>query len=318
VQNYIDILVDKGYKVAICEQMEDPKLAKGMVKREVIQLVTPGTTLERGAEQAKTNNYLTALTQSNQQYGFAYADLSTGELKTSVLTTNDALVNELTSLQTKEIVVDASVGDDLRGQIKSLGILVSEQNNVTPQAELSYLTQDLTVELEKQVVERLLMYITVTQKRSLAGVSDLKLNIGFSATDPAQTVQATLIQQQLKKAGITVTLEGGDGTAIFSELKKPGSTKYNLFLGGYIMGNDPDLYAALFKTGGSSNYFQTNNAKTDQLFDKAAVETDPTKRKALYDQLQKEVADDARIYPIVDNKKILAVNNRIANVKKSK
>ena len=45
VQNYIDILVDKGYKVAICEQMEDPKLAKGMVKREVIQLVTPGTTL---------------------------------------------------------------------------------------------------------------------------------------------------------------------------------------------------------------------------------------------------------------------------------
>lgn len=150
-----------------------------------------------------------------------------------------------------------------------------------------------------------------------AGVSDLKLNIGFSATDPAQTVQATLIQQQLKKAGITVTLEGGDGTAIFSELKKPGSTKYNLFLGGYIMGNDPDLYAALFKTGGSSNYFQTNNAKTDQLFDKAAVETDPTKRKTLYDQLQKEVADDARIYPIVDNKKILAVNNRIANVKKA-
>ncbi|MCG0574303.1 DNA mismatch repair protein [Lactiplantibacillus plantarum] len=168
VQNYIDILVDKGYKVAICEQMEDPKLAKGMVKREVIQLVTPGTTLERGAEQAKTNNYLTALIQRDRQYGFAYADLSTGELKTSVLTTNDTLINELTSLQTKEIVVDDSVASDLRDQIKTLGILISEQNNVTPQAELSYLTQDLTVDLEQQVVERLLMYITVTQKRSLA------------------------------------------------------------------------------------------------------------------------------------------------------
>lgn len=168
VQNYIDILVDKGYKVAICEQMEDPKLAKGMVKREVIQLVTPGTTLERGAEQAKSNNYLTALIQVGQQMGFAYADLSTGELKTSLLTTDDALINELTSLQTKEIVVDNSVSGDLRKQIKTLGILISEQNQVTPQSALSYLTQDLTVDLEKQVVEHLLMYITVTQKRSLA------------------------------------------------------------------------------------------------------------------------------------------------------
>lgn len=167
-QNYIDILVDKGYKVAICEQMEDPKLAKGMVKREVIQLVTPGTTLEHGAEQAKSNNYLTALIQQGKQLGFAYADLSTGELKTSVLTTSDALINELTSLQTKETVVDDSVADELRQQIKALGILVSEQNQVEAQAELSYLTQDLTVELQKQAVEHLLMYITVTQKRSLA------------------------------------------------------------------------------------------------------------------------------------------------------
>lgn len=168
VQNYIDILVDKGYKVAICEQMEDPKLAKGMVKREVIQLVTPGTTLERGAEQAKSNNYLTALIQKDGQFGFAYADLSTGELKTSLLTTNDTLINEITSLQTKEIVVDESVTTELRDQIKALGILVSEQNQVAAQAELSYLTQDLTVDLETQVVEHLLMYINVTQKRSLA------------------------------------------------------------------------------------------------------------------------------------------------------
>lgn len=55
VQNYIDILIDKGYKVAICEQMEDPKLAKGMVKREVIQLVTPGTNIDmRTGEAGKT------------------------------------------------------------------------------------------------------------------------------------------------------------------------------------------------------------------------------------------------------------------------
>jgi len=147
-----------------------------------------------------------------------------------------------------------------------------------------------------------------------ANVSDLKLNLAFSSSDPAQTIQATLIQQQLQKAGITVTLEGGDGTAIFAELDKDGSTKYNLFLGGYIMGNDPDLYGALFETEGSANYFQTENKATDELFNKAAVELDEAKRKELYNELQQAIAEDARIYPIVDNKKILAVNNRIGNV----
>lgn len=91
-----------------------------------------------------------------------------------------------------------------------------------------------------------------------------------------------MIQQQLQKAGITVNLEGGDSAAIFAELDKDGSTKYNLFLGGYIMGNDPDLYGALFETGGSANYFQTENKVTDELFAKAATELNPEKRQALY------------------------------------
>ncbi len=150
-----------------------------------------------------------------------------------------------------------------------------------------------------------------------AGVSDLKLTLGFSSSDPAQTIQATLIQQQLQKAGITVDLQGGDGTAIFAELKKAGSTKYDLFLGGYIMGNDPDLYSALFKSGGSANYFQYASATTDELFEKGAAELDETKRKEIYNQLQGQIAEDAVIYPIVDNKKILAVNNRITDVEKA-
>ena len=147
-----------------------------------------------------------------------------------------------------------------------------------------------------------------------AGVSDLKLNLGYSATDPAQTAQATLIQQQLAQVGVTVNLEGGDSTALFTELRKPGSTRYQLFLGGYIMGNDPDLYGSLFETDGSANYFQSNNAETDRLFEEAAVELDEDKRKELYVELQQAIAEDARIYPIVDNKRILAVNNRIGNV----
>lgn len=99
-QNYIDILVDQGYKVAICEQMEDPRLTKGMVKRAVIQLVTPGTQVDVGSQNAKSNNYLTAVTydQDNRAFGFSYADLSTGELKVAKLDTQAELINELVSL----------------------------------------------------------------------------------------------------------------------------------------------------------------------------------------------------------------------------
>ena len=169
VQNYIDILVDKGYKVAICEQMEDPKQAKGMVKREVIQLVTPGTLMDESAGDAKENNYLTALHQDqNGKMGFAYADLSTGELKVTELQSPDALVNELTSLRTKEIVVDDSVNQGILAVIKKLKILISTQNSYEEKAEFSYAVQDLTSDLEVQVVKHLLMYLNVTQKRALA------------------------------------------------------------------------------------------------------------------------------------------------------
>ncbi|KRN01900.1 DNA mismatch repair protein MutS [Levilactobacillus senmaizukei DSM 21775 = NBRC 103853] len=169
VQNYIDILVDQGYKVAICEQMEDPKLAKGMVKREVIQLVTPGTQTDTGAAGAKRNNYLTALTMPAQkQFGLAYTDLSTGELKAAQMTNLDMVVNELMSLQTKEVVVDDTIADDFLDRLRQLGMLISHQDDVQGSAEVSYVEQDLNTATLKQVVGLLVTYVTVTQKRSLA------------------------------------------------------------------------------------------------------------------------------------------------------
>lgn len=151
-----------------------------------------------------------------------------------------------------------------------------------------------------------------------AGVSNLNLTIGYNAADPAQTLQATLIQQQLQKVGVSVTLAGGDGTAVFTELRKAGQTKYDLFLGGYIMGNDPSQYSRLFVTGGASNYFQYSNTEVDQLFAKGLQELDQSKRKTIYNQLQAKLAKDAVIYPIVDNKKIIAINNRIKGVNQAK
>ncbi|HEL2575888.1 TPA: ABC transporter substrate-binding protein [Streptococcus suis] len=150
-----------------------------------------------------------------------------------------------------------------------------------------------------------------------AGVSNLTLNLGYNSSDAAQTLQATLIQQQLAAIGVTVELAGGDSSALFTELRKEGSTAYNLFLGGYIMGNDPDQYARLFKSGGASNYFKLTSPEIDGYFAEGAVELDKAKREEIYDNLQKELSDQAAIYPIVDNKKILAVNKRVKNVEEA-
>ena len=168
-QNYIDILVDQGYKVAICEQMEDPRLAKGMVKREVIQLVTPGTQVDVGSENAKSNNYLTSVVYDadSNEFAFAYADLSTGELKVAKLTTQAEFVNELVSLQTKEIVVEKDLPATLIDTVKKLGILISNQSDLPVNASVSYLSQDVDDVLMKQVLKLLLDYIQATQKRSL-------------------------------------------------------------------------------------------------------------------------------------------------------
>ncbi len=150
-----------------------------------------------------------------------------------------------------------------------------------------------------------------------AGVESVNLNLAFSSDDPVQTIQATLIQQQLQKAGITVELAGGDGAAIFTELKKPGSTKYDLFMGGYIMGNDPDLYSRLFASDGAANYFQYNSEVTDKLFDNGATQMDENKRKEIYVKLQQQIANDAVFYPIVDNRKVLATNKAISHVEEA-
>ncbi|ETA73234.1 DNA mismatch repair protein MutS [Ligilactobacillus equi] len=168
VQNYIDILVDQGYKVAICEQVEDPKKAKGMVKREVTQLVTPGTIVDNSGKDAKSNNYLTALHYENDRYGFAYVDLATGEIHVASLQGLDSLQNELLALATKEIVVDQSLPTVASELLESLKILISHQDDYQVQAEFSYVLQALENSEELEATKHLLMYLSVTQKRALA------------------------------------------------------------------------------------------------------------------------------------------------------
>ena len=170
-QGYIDTLVEQGYKVAICEQMEDPKQAKGMVKREVVQLITPGTLMEGKGIEAKANNFLTAVTQVKDKFGFAYVDLSTGELKTALLHDEEAVMNEATALQTKEIVLGSEIPEALQKNLaERLGLVFSQQETIEDNAEFSFLTAYITDELEKEATGKLLTYLSVTQKRSLGHI----------------------------------------------------------------------------------------------------------------------------------------------------
>lgn len=168
VNSYIDVLIDKGYKVAICEQMEDPKKAKGMVKRAVTRLITPGTQMDLNGDQAKSNNYLAGIIRNNGRYYLAYTDLSTGELKTTDFASEDETINELINLQSREVVLDDSVEDDFKQQLTKRNILQSHQPEIVKEAEVSYLTQDLTEEGQQTVVSLLVSYLLTTQKRSLA------------------------------------------------------------------------------------------------------------------------------------------------------
>lgn len=176
-KGYIDNLIEKGYKVAICEQVEDPKTAKGMVKREVVQLITPGTAMDTKSMDAKTNNYLAALMSTKtDSYYLAYADLSTGELKTTKLNSLESVMSELMSLKTKEVVFKEAMEVELQAKLKTtLGIMVSTQKEMIESAEFSYLTDEIENSELSNVVKLLLSYLTVTQKRNLGHLQKVEV-----------------------------------------------------------------------------------------------------------------------------------------------
>ena len=115
--SYITKLVSKGYKVAICEQTEDPKMAKGIVKREVVKIITPGTVVDMEALDAKSNNYLMSILKIENKVGIAYIDITTGEFKVTEVEKDDdfiKLFNEINKIEPKEVLVT----EDFYGEIK--------------------------------------------------------------------------------------------------------------------------------------------------------------------------------------------------------
>jgi DNA mismatch repair protein MutS len=165
-EGYIERLIEKGYKVAIVEQVEDPSEAKGIVKRDVVRLITPGTYIESKSDDM---NYLAALGLHVDQYTIAFIDISTGESFSMVLPKDpNILINELLQINAKEIIVSSSFDTDvLQKYLNSEGVLLSLNDDTEVNGVFEHLYKELPSKLEQKTFKRLLNYINKTQKREL-------------------------------------------------------------------------------------------------------------------------------------------------------
>lgn len=111
LDRYCRLLVERGYAIAICDQVEDPAEAQGLVRREVTRVLTPGTVLEEGMLNARRNNFLAAVVLAGQHWGLAYADISTGEFLTTQSSDLEQLTQELMRLQPSEVLVPTDAPD---------------------------------------------------------------------------------------------------------------------------------------------------------------------------------------------------------------
>ena len=167
---YIRTLVEKGYKVAICEQMEDPKQTKGMVQREVVQVVTPGTLMDSKGRVDKRNHYLVCVHFCSGAYHLASVDVATGELRVASLTDIEALRNELAVLQAHEWVLlthaAAEWAEPLAARYGATLSYQLNQEDLSTCAAVMAPIQDNAA--QQTVVAGLLAYLFATQKRTLA------------------------------------------------------------------------------------------------------------------------------------------------------
>lgn len=181
--SYIARLVNKGYKVAIGEQVEDPAVAKGIVKRDVIKVITPGTFIEASEDSEYKNTYLMCIIEENGSFGVSVSDISTGEFKvTSFNAIKATLLDEITKINPKEILVDENISEGLLSEITSVSqALITKRNlskTICTEDELINQFSEVCVanlnELSKTVSKALLKYIYDTQKITLTNINLLE------------------------------------------------------------------------------------------------------------------------------------------------
>lgn len=164
-QQYIDVLIEQGYKVAIAEQMEDPKEAKGVVKREVVQVITPGTVVDSTKPDSE-NNFLVALDRAGDNYGLAYMDLVTGEFQVTTLNDFSMVCGEIRNLRAREVVLGYELPEqEERVFVSQMNLLLSHVETALDDVQL---LGDQLSELEKKTAGKLLQYVHQTQMRELS------------------------------------------------------------------------------------------------------------------------------------------------------
>ncbi len=174
---YAEKLISRGYKVAIVEQVEDPSQAKGLVKRDVVKIITPGTITEGGLNE-KENNFLAAIYEHSDYFSLAYADVSTGQMYLTSVEDEDSLANEILSLHAKEIICVSSL------KLKALNtlhdnyqIVISRMDDTSLIDDYKYLLENLDLEkFEEDIpcISILINYISKTQRHNLFHLQPVK------------------------------------------------------------------------------------------------------------------------------------------------
>lgn len=174
---YLERLIEKNYKVAIVEQVEDPKFAKDLVRREVIRLVTPGTAIEDAMLDGKSNNYIASVCEAKSQYLLAYADLSTGETAVVLIPKDiDLLTTELATLEVKELVVASHFPiKKIKPYLESTQLVVSLHDDFELSTVQKTLTSDIYDKDALEVFGRLVSYLTKSQRRELLHLQKVRI-----------------------------------------------------------------------------------------------------------------------------------------------
>ena len=175
---YLDKLVEMGYKVAIVEQVEDPKLTKEMVKREVIQIVTSGTRLDGSIDDTK-NNFLASVTYTVNSYTLSYADISTGEVYVTILGDSlQELLQEIIRHGFEEIIVSDEIDRNFINTLrKTYQLNVTIYNDYNDDEQYSYIYKDLNDLRKERGIKHLLAYTVNTKKGDLSHLQAAKVEL---------------------------------------------------------------------------------------------------------------------------------------------
>ncbi len=176
VTPYIEKLVEKGYKVAICEQLEDPKSTKGMVKRGVVEVISKGSIVNLESLSEHDNNYIASLLDLEYLYLLTYADISTGELKSLNIPHNkEKLINEVLHLNIKELILIDNSDIELVNLLKNTyGIEVSFSKEYLTEGYDSLINSVTDVRV-KQGLRHLLYYLVVRELKDLSHISSVTI-----------------------------------------------------------------------------------------------------------------------------------------------